>query len=143
MALLPTTYYPLPTHRGQAALALVLIIGGTIVTVSLTLAILTTSFVNSAYGFSVSERAEAVASSGAADALVRLLRNKDFSSPGGYSVNVGSDSAWVTVSNGSPIAGEVTIISKATASTRQRTTTVIAARSSTSSLITVVSRIQS
>ncbi len=142
MAILRSIFYILHSRAGQAVLVLTLVIGGIITTVALSLGILAASFINSAYGFSISERAEAVASSGASDALIRLLRNKDYPS-GTYEIGVGNASATVTIAQNSPVAGEVTIISTATILMRQRTTTIITTRSSTSSLITVISKIQS
>ena len=131
----------LHSKHGQAVLALTLIIGGIIVSVALTLAVLAISFIDSAYGFSISGRAEAVASAGAADGLMHLLREKSYS--GTYNIGVGNDTASVTVTQNSPVSGEVTITSSATILLRQRTTTIVVTRNSASGLITVISKIQS
>jgi hypothetical protein len=166
MVLLPTTYHLPPTQggqapleirnlrflprlargslTGQAVLSLILTIGVIIVMIALSLAFLASSFVNSAYGFRIAQRAEAVASSGAADGLMQLLRNKDFvPTPNPYTVSVGSDSAAVKVDQNLPVAGEVTITSTATILFRTRTITVVVSRNSTSSLITLISKTQS
>lgn len=142
MILLPTTYYLLPSpHRGQAVLSSIFLIGGIAVAVALSLSFLVTSFINSAYGLRISQRAEAVASSGAADAMMRLLRNKGYS--GSYSVSIGSDSYTVTVAQNSPVAGEITITSVATILLRTRTVTVVVSRNATSGLIAVISKTSS
>lgn len=165
MVLPPTTYQLPPTQRGQAPLEIgnlrflprlvrgsltgqavlstIFIIGGIIVTIALSLAFLATSFVNSAYGFRVSEKAAEVASSGASDALVRLLRDNKCCSPSTYPVVVGSDTATVTVAQDSPAVGKITITSSATISFHQRTETIVVSKNSTSGLITIISDIKS
>ena len=63
---------------GQAALALVFLIGGAVVLVGITLAFLVYNFVNSTSGFQAANRALGVALAGANDALVRLSINRRF-----------------------------------------------------------------
>lgn len=136
---LPTTYYLLPTQRtGQAVLSLIFLMGGIMVMVGLTLAFIATSFVNSAYGFQASQRAQAVASSGIYDALMRLARDKDFSDAD-YSVPLGDDSASVTVTQDSPVVGQATIVSIATVSRRKRQVRAVVSRNASTSRIVVVS----
>ncbi|MDP2598662.1 MAG: hypothetical protein Q8P49_02440 [Candidatus Liptonbacteria bacterium] len=125
-------------RRGQAVLSLVLLIGGIVVAVGVTLAFLATSFINSAYGYRAAQRAAAVASSGAYDALQRLSRNSAFSSSG-YTLTVGSDSATVTVTQDSPATDQVTITSTATVSLAQKTVRVIVSIDPNTSQTTVVS----
>ena len=128
---------------GQAALSLILVIGGAIVMMALSLAFLATSFVNSTYGFRASQKAEAVASAGAADAMRQLLRDKDFvPSSNPYVLSVGSDSATVKVEQDLPISGQVTITSTATVLLHVRTTRVVVSRNPTSGLITLISKTQ-
>jgi hypothetical protein len=132
----------LSQRTGQAALATVFIIGSIVVLMGVTIAFFAESFVNSAYGFQAAERAQAVAYAGALDALMQLDRNKDFSSPGGYSVNVGSNSATVTVTQ-DVSNSKVTITSSATVNFRQRKVVVVASVNSTTGQIFVVSWSQS
>jgi hypothetical protein len=139
LSVFPST---LSQRIGQAALATVFIIGSIVVLTGVTIAFFAESFVNSAYGFQAAERAQAVAYAGALDALMRLDRNKDFSSPGGYSVSVGSNSANVTVTQDVPNS-KVTIVSSATVNFRQRTVVVVASVNSTTSQVFVVSWTQS
>lgn len=137
--LLPTCY-PLPTkQRGQAALSFVFLIGVIIISIGSTLAFLAASFLSSGYGFQAANRALAVASAGAEDGLIQLVRNKDFSATTAYSVPVGSDSASVTVNQNAPAPGQATIVSSATVFFRQRKIQVIAAINSTTTKVDVVS----
>ncbi|MBI4087547.1 MAG: hypothetical protein HY434_01830 [Candidatus Liptonbacteria bacterium] len=128
----------LHSRRAQAVLSLVFLIGGIIVLAGLTLAFLANSFLNSTYGFAISERAKAVAASGAYDALMRLARNKDLSTSG-YSLSVGSDSATVSVTQDSPATGLVIVTSISTISNRERRVRAVVSRDATSSLIATVS----
>lgn len=119
-------------------LSLVFIIGAIIILAAGTIAFLTISFLNSTYGYPYSERAKAVAASGAYDAFLRLDRNKDFSSTG-YAVPVGNDTASVVIAQDSPSVGLVTITSSATVFSRQRRVRAIVSRDASSSMISLVS----
>lgn len=98
---------------GQAVLSLVLLVGGIVVFVSVTLAFIALSFINATTGFEKANRALAAASGGVADALVQIVRNKDFVSLSPYVVPLGIYSAGVTVTPGVPVAGQATIVSGA------------------------------
>lgn len=106
-------------HRGQAALTMVLLVGGLSVFVGLGLAFLVASFMNTSAGYQASERAAAIAASGVSDALLQLARDKDFASSG-YAVAADGYSASVTVTQGIPAAGNATIVSQATVSRYKR-----------------------
>ncbi len=123
-------------HNGQAVLPLVLLMGGLVVLMALTLLFLAQTFLTSSYGFQISERAKAVAASGAYDALLRLARNKDFT--GVYSLPLGTDSANVTIQN-SPLSELVTITSVSTILSRMRKVTTVVSRSSYTGQITLIS----
>lgn len=130
--------------RGQAALATIFLIGGIIVLFSISIALITLSFANSTLGFQAANKALAVATGGIRDAEVRLLRNKDFSNTSGYCVPASnppcpSGSATVTVTQGNPAAGEVTVTSDATISIRRRKLQGIYAVSTTTSQLTNIS----
>ena len=138
--LLPTTYYLLFTkHWGQTALSFVFLIGVIIVSIGALLAFLAASFLSSSYGFQAANRVLAIASAGAEDGLMQLVRNKDFSAPTPYSVPVGSDSASVSVTQNTPISGQATIVSSATVLFRQRKIQVIVSVNSTNTKVDVVS----
>jgi len=128
---------------GQAALSLVLLVGGAVVMIGLTLIFLVFSFINASFGFRAANQALGVAISGANDALLQLARDKDF--PGsdwasgvtGYYADVDDYVAYVSVSR-SWSEGSITgaeypnspeqalIVSKATVSNRTRTVRVLA-----------------
>lgn len=99
-------------NNGQAALSTVILIGGIITLVTITLVIIISSYVTSAYSYQNSQRALAVANAGADDALLKLIRNKDFQNTSGYLVYSGSDSATVTVTQDT-INKQATILSVA------------------------------
>ncbi len=131
-------FYILHSRRGQAALSLVFLIGGIIILVGVSLTFIVVSFIGSNYGFQMSNRALAAASGGANDAVIKLLRDKDFSSAG-YTVTIGSDSAAVAVTQNSPIAGQAKIISTGTASSYQRKIQAVAAVNATTGQVQLVS----
>lgn len=124
--------------RGQAFLALMFLVGGIVVLIGITIAFLANSFIDTGYGYRASTQAEAVATSGAQDALLQLDRNSGFSSSG-YGVGVGSSTATVTVTQSSPSAGFVTVLSTATVSNRTRKINVVLSVNATTSQTSVVS----
>lgn len=93
---------------------LVVSVGAIVAAVGVVLAFLAASSVNNIYAYQASVRAEAVAVSGAEDALLQLARNITFNNTGGYNVTVGSSTATVTVTQNSPSAGLTTVLSTAT-----------------------------
>ncbi len=119
------------SRNGQAVLPLVFLMGGLVIIMSLTLIFLANAFLVSSYGFQTSERAEAVAASGAYDALLRLTRNIDLaaSSPG-YTLPLGSYSASVIVTQNSPASGQITITSSCTILGRTKKVVAIVSKSS-------------
>ncbi|HUX35435.1 MAG TPA: hypothetical protein VMV71_00185 [Candidatus Paceibacterota bacterium] len=129
----------LSPRRGQAALSFVFLIGIITLSIGVTVALLAASFLNSGYGFQSANKAMSLAYAGAEDALMRLARNKDFSSVSAYSVPVGSDSASVTVNQNSPVTGEAKIISTATSFFQQKKIQVIVAINSTTGEVDVIS----
>jgi hypothetical protein len=105
---------------GQAFLSTILLIGGVMIVIAATVAVLAATFVDSGYGLQASEKAEAVATAGVNDAFLRLVRNTSFTS-GGYSVTVPNGTATVSVTQGSgSAAGLDTVFSAATVSGRTR-----------------------
>jgi outer membrane cobalamin receptor len=104
---------------GQAFLSTVLVLGGIIVVIAVTIAMVASTFIDSGYGSQALARAEATATAGVNDAFLRLVRTSSFSSSG-YDVTVPGGTAVVTVTQNSPIAGDVTVLSSATVSGRTR-----------------------
>ncbi|MBU6500674.1 MAG: hypothetical protein KGJ89_03575 [Patescibacteria group bacterium] len=132
-------YFLFSRKWGQAVLSLVLLMGGVIVVIALSLAFFATSFVNSAYGFQAAQRAEAIASAGVYDAMIMLVREGSGLTLSSSSVPIGSDTATVTIVANSPATGESTITSYASVSQRQRTLTVIVSVSSSTGQVLPVS----
>lgn len=130
---------PLFGNTGQATLSLVFLVGGLIVLVGVSLAFLIISFISSGYGFRVSNQALSAAAAGAEDAIIQVVRNKDFSSPSGYSVPVGSWTADVTVTPNSPASGQDTIVSAAVISGYKRKIQVVISVVSSTGQVDVVS----
>lgn len=88
------------------------------------MAYLVISFINSGSGFQSANQALAAASAGADDAIMQINRNKDFASTG-YTVQVNGNSASVSVSQNTPEAGQITILSESTVSRRKKKIQVI------------------
>ena len=128
-------------NRGQAFLALVLLVGGAMTLIGLTLAFIATSFIDTGYGYQAITQAQSTATSGAQDALLQLDRNASFGSVGGstYTLPVGSSTATVTVTQSSPSTGYDTIVSTSIIANRTGKVTVIAAVNATTSQVTVMS----
>lgn len=119
------TSCPLRRRNGQGIIVLVLLFGTIIIAVASTISFVTANFVNYGYGFYAGNQALAAASGGAEDALLRLLRNKDFSSSG-YSVPIGNITATVSVTQNYPATGQARILSKAAVSSRVKQVEAIA-----------------
>lgn len=139
MTILYSKFYFLGSRNGQTALSFVFLVGIIIISIGAMLAFLAASFLSSGYGFQAANRALAIASAGAEDGLMQLVRNKDLSAPTPYSVPVGSDSASVTINQNTPVAGQATIVSSATVSFRKRNVQVIVSIDSTIGKVDVVS----
>ena len=119
-----STFYFLRTRSGQTALATIFLIGGVIVLLGTSLALVALSFSNSALGFQASNRALAAAMAGIEDAKLQLLRNKDFYDVG-YCVPFASTpcpagSATVVVAQDTPSSGQVTVTAEAIVQRRRR-----------------------
>ena len=127
------------SEQGQAFLSLVLLIGGAMMLIGLTLAFLSTSFIDTGYGYQAVAQAEAAATSGAQDALLQLDRNSAFStSANGYTLSVGSSTATVSVTPNTPQSGMDTISSTSTVANRTRNVTVVATINAITSQVTVM-----
>lgn len=130
---------------GQAALSTVFLIGGIIVLFGISLAMIALAFSDSTLGFQAANRALALARGGVADAELQLVRNKDFTNTSGYCVPAmvppcSSGYATVTVTQNSPAAGKVTVVSDATFNRRRRKVQVIYQVSSSTTQVVPVSQ---
>lgn len=125
--------------QGQATLALVFLIGGIVVVIGVSLAFIVLSFINSGYGFQSSNRALAVAAAGVEDAIIKLVRNKDFSAASPYDVPVGTYTASVSVAQNTPVSGRVTIVSTAAVGAYKRKVQAVVAVNSATGQVQLVS----
>ena len=103
------------------------------------LALVAGSFANSAFGYQAVQEAYAIAAGGAEDALLQITRNNQFAAPSGYSVAVGSSTATVAVTQGSPSSGYDTILSQGSVSLWTRKVQVVVAVNPTTGQASVVS----
>ncbi len=124
--------------HGQAFLALVIFIGGILLTAGIAFSIVVLSSIGSGYGYQASEQAQSVATAGIQDGLLQLDRNSNASSSG-YSIAVGSSTAKVSITQASPSSGYVTILSVATVSGNTRKVTVVIAESTSTGQSGIVS----
>ncbi|MCL5004671.1 MAG: hypothetical protein M1170_01865 [Patescibacteria group bacterium] len=83
-------------NRGTAALPAMLFIGGIIVEIALAGAFISYYLSQSGFGVKISAEALAAAEAGVQDALIRIIRDKNFSSAG-YNLTVGNRSANIIV----------------------------------------------
>lgn len=124
---------------GQGALALAFLVGGTAILAALALAFFTASFTNTIYGFQAANRALAAASAGASDALRELSRDKDFTAPLGYPMQVGGIDVRVIVEPVVGQSGVVRITSQASSFGFVRKLQVIASVHQTTGEVTSIS----
>lgn len=97
MARLNIQNLALKANKGMAALPTVLLFGGIIAEISITVVFLAYYFNQSNSGVKLSAEALSAANAGVQDALVKIIRDKNFSSPNPYSLAVGNRSASVIV----------------------------------------------
>lgn len=105
---------------GQAALGTMFLMGGIVLFGAVTITILVSGFLSSTAGFESANRALSIASAGINDAMLRLNRDKDFSSVSPYTLPIDSYSAAVTVTQATPSAGHVTVLSVASINNYRR-----------------------
>lgn len=137
-----TTRYLLLTHRAQAALSLVLLISGVVILSGLSLIFLVNSFTSTTLAFRAANHALAVASAGMDDALLRLVRNKNFDTGGSaYSVNIGpNETAIVEVEQDNPVTGQIKILSEAQILLYRRKIQAVVAVDPVTQRVNVISR---
>ncbi|HUC01496.1 MAG TPA: hypothetical protein VMA75_01165 [Candidatus Paceibacterota bacterium] len=125
--------------KGQAFLALTFFIGGILAIAGILIAFFALSYIDTGYGAAASFRADAAATAGAEDALLQLDRNAAFSNTSGYAVNSGSASATVTVTQNSPSAGQVAILSASTVGGHTKKISAVVSEDPTTGQVSVVS----
>jgi hypothetical protein len=108
------------SRKGQVALMTIFLIGSFIVLMTLTLAFLSISIVSSNRAVQASNRALSVATAGVQDAVLRLIRNKSYSTATPFRIEVNGDFADVSVANTSDANGQAIITSTSTVNTSQK-----------------------
>jgi hypothetical protein len=129
-------------RKGQAFLALTFFIGGILAVAGILIAFITISYVDTGYGVAASAKAEEAATAGAEDGLLQLDRNAAFSTAvsGPYTVSsASSTTATVSVTQSSPSAGLVTILSAATVSGHAKKISVVVSENASTGQVSVVS----
>jgi hypothetical protein len=125
-------------QSGVVALTTILAIGLLVLVFGVALGFL--SFLEGIIGFSQAKSQEAffASQSGASDALMRLARDKTFSSAG-YTINIGQGTSTIVVLANNPIIGQNLITSTGEASGRKRKIEVKVAVDNTSGHLTIIS----
>jgi hypothetical protein len=124
--------------QGQAALSLVILVGGIIVAIGVGLAFIVGTSISASAAYQAGTRAEQVAAAGVSDALLRLVRDRAFAATSGYTMPLDSYQATVTVTQNTPVTGQVTINALARVSGYKRTLQAIAAVDQITGEVTVV-----
>jgi hypothetical protein len=106
------------SNAGVAALPTLLLIGGIITIISISLTTSVYLYINSAQGSNLSLRALSTAKSGAYDGIMKVTRDKNFNDS--YVLSVGIYSATVDVFKDDPVAGKSRIDSVGGALTRRK-----------------------
>jgi Flp pilus assembly protein TadG len=125
-------------QKGQMFVGMVLLIGSIIAVVGLLLLFFSGSLIGTSYGVKAEAVAQAAATAGAEDALLRVERNTFSSFPVTYTLPVVSTTATVNVNTNTPSSGFVTVTSSATFSNHMKVLRVVLSVSS-STQVSVVS----
>lgn len=125
-------------QKGMAMLPLVLVVGTVMIEFGIALTFVVYMANLSGYGNRLSEEAFLAARSGVNDAVLKLVRDKDFSTTG-YNLTVGRGTAWVVVESGQPNTNQARITSTGTVLTREKKLQAIISIDSSTSLINIVS----
>lgn len=126
-------------NSGIAAIPTVIIFGGIIAEIAIATTFLSLTFTNTALGQRLSAEAFAAAQSGVEDAILRLVRDRNYQNISGYTLSVGQATATVTVTQGSPAAGQATILSTGSSFRRRRVIQGIITIDDVSGVISLVS----
>lgn len=117
---------------------MVLLIGSVIAIVSLLLLFLSGALVSTGYGIKNTTAAQAAATAGAEDAMLKLERGAIASFPASYTISANGTTATILVGNDAPAAGFVTVTSTATVANHESIVRVVMVEN-TSSPMSVVS----
>lgn len=110
--------------QGQMFVGVVLIIGSVVALVGLLLLFLSGTLVSTSYGVKANAAAQAAATAGAEDAILKLERGA-LTFPADYSISVNGTKAYVTAGDNEPSAGFVSVTSTATSAHHIKTIHVV------------------
>ncbi len=130
--------YTVKRRTGQAALSLVVLVGGVVVAIGVGLAFIVGTSISASAAYQAGARAEQVAAGGVSDALLRLVRDRAFSATSGYTMPIDTYQATVTVTQNSPASGQATITSLARISGYKRTLQAIVSIDQTTGEVSLV-----
>ncbi|HLC99578.1 MAG TPA: hypothetical protein VJC11_01295 [Patescibacteria group bacterium] len=105
-------------QRGVALLPVILVLFGLVAVVGIAIAAVSVSEGLISVTKDASDEAFVIAESGVQDALMKLARDKDFTSGGGYTLSVSGGTATITVTGSVP--GTKTITSTGTLNSKSR-----------------------
>lgn len=105
-------------QRGQALLVSVLLITFTAVSLGISLAVSSSSEINSRLNLQEKSRSYHLSESGVEDALLQLVRDPNFNTSYNLPTQSSSDIIQVTVQKDVPVSGQTTILSQGSASGR-------------------------
>ena len=105
---------------GIAVLPTILLIGGLVVEIGIAGLFISYFLNSSGFGVKISEEALSAAKSGIDDAIIKIIRNKGsvISSP--YTINIGNNSAQISVIKDLPSVGKYEITSLGSAGLKRR-----------------------
>ncbi len=124
---------------GIAALPAVIIFGGIIAEIAIAAAFLAFALNNTSLGIRLSAEAFSAARSGVEDAVLLIVRNKNYENQSGYSINVGRATATVVVTKDSPTVGKTTIESIGTSFRRKRKVSAIVSIDPVTAVVKIIS----
>ncbi|MBI1961040.1 MAG: hypothetical protein HYS43_02080 [Candidatus Liptonbacteria bacterium] len=126
-------------NSGIAAIPTVIIFGGIIAEIAIATTFLSLTFTNTALGQRLSAEAFAAAQSGAEDAILRLVRDRNYQNISGYTLSVGQATVTVTITQGSPAANQATIRSTGSSFRRRRVVQAIVTIDDVTGVVSLVS----
>lgn len=123
--------------KGVSTLPTMLLLGGIIIEIAIAIAFLTYYFNVTNSASRLSAEALATARAGLDDGIIKVVRNKDYSNPSGYSVTVGNRVATVAVCKDTCVSGKTQVISMASVLNKQRKLEAILTVDATTGQVTV------
>ena|SRR3990167_6031901 len=105
---------------GIAVLPTILLIGGLVVEIGIAGLFISYFLNSSGFGVKISEEALSAAKSGIDDAIIKIIRNKGSVVSSPYTINIGNNSAQISVIKDLPSVGKYEITSLGSAGLKRR-----------------------